>query len=364
MLPWLDADFPSVAEIRRRLKLIFPEQVDPRGWARREIAAKTVFVLLYGYAVEGYDRWIRPTAVTDMTDLQAARIEPDQRESWLTEVQGKQRPREVLGRWYRENTREPIRDETLRTLVELGAVLERPGIATTSSKPRYALTKGFADLFAPEVGEDHLAEAITEWQEGNLSATARARLVLVRSGAGPVAHDLLVSLPNGETRRIAQGPSASLTKAVVEEFAPRFLGSPAVVLLSESAQKLTYGDEALAKAIGFNIQVSGTLPDGILADLNGKSPLIVFVECVATDGAVTERRRVELANLAAEAGFPPADCAYLTVFQDRASSPFTRIAASLAWGSFVWFVTEPDHLLFLHEGRKDLRVRLTSLLRP
>jgi hypothetical protein len=364
MAPWLDAALPSVAEIRRRLKLIFPEQVDPRGWARREMAAKTVFVMLYGYAVEGYDRWIRPTAVTDMTDLQAARIEPEQRESWLTLVQGSRRPREIIGRWYRENTREPIRDETLRTLVELGAVLERPGIPTTSSKPRYALTRGFTDLFAPEVAEDHLDAAIAEWQESNLSATARARLVLVRSGAGPVAQDFLVSLPNGETRRIAQGPSASLTQAVVEEFAPRFLGSPAVVLLSESAQKLTYGDEALARAIGFDIQVSCTLPDVILADLDGKSPLIVFVECVATDGAVTDRRRAELASLAAKGGFPPSDCAYVTVFHDRASSPFTRIAASLAWGSFVWFATEPDNILFLHEGREDFQVRLTSLLRP
>jgi hypothetical protein len=307
MEPWLDAALPSVAEIRRRLKLVFPEQVDPRGWARREMAAKTIFVMLYGYAVEGYDRWIRPTAVTDMTDFQASRIEPEEREHWLTLVLGKQRPRDVPGRWYRENTREPIRDETLRTLVELGAVLERPGIPTTSSKPRYALTRGFADLFAPEVAAEHLAAAITEWQEGNLSASARARLVLVRSGAGPAAQGILVRLPNGETRRIAQGPSATLTQAVVEEFAPRFLGSPAVVLLSESAQKLTYGDEALAKAIGFKIRVSGTLPDVILADLDGKSPLIVLVECVATDGAVTERRRAELASLAVEGGFLAAD---------------------------------------------------------
>ncbi len=362
-MTWLNAALPSVAEIRRRLELIFPEQVDPRGWARRKMAARTVFVLLYGYAIEGYDRWIRPTVVTDMTDLQAAKLGPEQRESWLTLVLGKRRPREVAGRWYQENTREPIRDETLRTLVELGAVEERPGIPTTSSKPRYALRAKFADLFAPEVAEEHLTAAIAEWQESNLSATARARLVLVRSGAGPISHDLLVRLPNGETRRIAQGPSASLTQAVVEEFAPRFLGTPAVVLLSESAQKLTYGDEALAKAIGFNLQVSGTLPDVILVDLDGRSPLIVFVECVATDGAVTERRRAELASLTAEGGFPPGDCAYLTVFHDRASSPFPRMASSLAWGSFAWFTTEPEHLLFLHEGEEKVRTRLVSLLR-
>src|SRR5262249_42928282 len=146
---------------------------------------------------------------------------------------------------------------------------------------------------------------------------------------------VLVKLPNGETRRLAPGPSSLLAKAVVEEFAPRFLGAPAVVLMSESAQKLSYSDETLARAIGFNIRVSGTLPDLVLADLDGKSPLILFVECVITDGAVTWRRREELASLAVEGGFRFSDCAYLTVFHDRVSSPFARVATSLAWGSFV-----------------------------
>jgi hypothetical protein len=362
-LEWLDGSLPSVAEIWRRLRLIIPEQVDERGWARREMAAKTIFVLLYGYAVEGRDRWIRPTAVTDMTDSQAASFEPEVRTGWLERAQGARRPRELPGRWYGEGTREPIRDETLRKLLELGAVVERPGLPTTSSKPRYALSPTFADLFAPEASAEHLDAAITKWQEANLSATALARLILVRGGAGPSPEGVLVHFPNGEIRRIAQGPSALLTKAAVEEFAPRFLGSPAVILLSESAQKLTYTDEAVARAIGFRIQVSGVLPDVILADLDGKSPLIVFVECVATDGAVTQRRRAELESLAAEAGFPPADCAHLTVFLDRASSPFARIAASLAWRSFAWFATEPDHILFFREGQEERSSRLAALLR-
>ena len=42
----------------------------------------------------------------------------------------------------------------------------------------------------------------------------------------------------------------------------------AVVLLSESAQKMTYRDEALSKAIGFDLGVSGSLPDVILVDWN------------------------------------------------------------------------------------------------
>lgn len=48
-------------------------------------------------------------------------------------------------RWYEDNTREPIRDETLRDgLIAVGAVIELPGFATTSGRPRYVLQEGFA----------------------------------------------------------------------------------------------------------------------------------------------------------------------------------------------------------------------------
>jgi hypothetical protein len=161
---WLDERLPEVEEIRRRLARVIPGAQDPQGWIHRELAAKTVFVMLYGYAVEGHDRWIRPTAVTDMTDEQAARQDPESRKGWLDEVQGRGRPQVIPGRWYSENTRESIRDETLRSLVQLGVVVERAGLPTTSPKPRYALAKDFADLLSPTLAGDDLARAIETWQ--------------------------------------------------------------------------------------------------------------------------------------------------------------------------------------------------------
>jgi hypothetical protein len=53
-------------------------------------------------------------------------------------------------RWYADNTREPIRDETLRDgLVAVGAVVRREDLPTTSGAPRYALKLDFAALFDP-----------------------------------------------------------------------------------------------------------------------------------------------------------------------------------------------------------------------
>ena len=57
-----------VPEIHGRLQNIYPEGTASRNYLTREIAAKTVFVMLYIGAVEGAERWLRPDQVTRMTD--------------------------------------------------------------------------------------------------------------------------------------------------------------------------------------------------------------------------------------------------------------------------------------------------------
>src|SRR5688572_14897411 len=47
----------------------------------REMAAKTIFVMLYTGAVTDRDRWIRPDQVTRMTDHQVGRTSDKDRES-------------------------------------------------------------------------------------------------------------------------------------------------------------------------------------------------------------------------------------------------------------------------------------------
>lgn len=310
---WLEQELPSVAELHRWLQLLIPEQLDPQGFVRREMAARTILVMLYAFAVKGEDTWIRPTAVTDMTDRQVAKVTGQARREWLQRVQSSRRPRNVKGRWYGENTREPIRDETLRKLIELGIVVQRPGLATTSPLPRYALAQSFVLLCEPNVDEAELASRVEAWREQHLTQAELARLALLRQG---VAGDsgVLVELPSGEVRRLAPGASAALTKAAVETFAPRFLARPAVVLISESAQKVSYRDEELLRLVRLRIDTTGALPDAVLVDVGVDPLLVVFVECVVSAGAVTERRRSELEAVAEDAGYQSADCAFVSVF--------------------------------------------------
>jgi len=337
----------DISEIHRRLQVIFPEGTPQRGYCTREMAARTIFVMLYIGAIEGSGLWMGPKHVYRMGDAQSGQREDAQRRSYMTAVE---KPGFVapVDRWFQDNTREPIRDETLRDgLVRVSAVVTRTGLATTSSKGRYALQTGFAALFDPALKDEPLQTAITAWQDRSLSAGALARVRLQQRSATAAQSKILVRLPNGETRQMEAGPSSVITKAVVEVFAPRFLSDAAVLWISESGNKVIQRDDILAQSLGLKIETDKLLPDTILVDLTPAEPLLVFIEAVATDGPVTEARRGALIELVTAGGFKASQIAFVTAFQDRNAAAFKKAIPNLAWGSFAWCVSEPEHLIAL-----------------
>ncbi len=106
-------------------------------------------------------------------------------------------------------------------------------------------------------------------------------------------------------------------------------------------------DDRLAKDLGLTISSDKLLPDTILVDLAPADPLVVFIEAVATDGPITEARRTALLELVTRAGFKPTQVAFVTAFQDRGRAAFKKAISELAWGSFAWCLSEPEHSLAL-----------------
>jgi len=333
--------------VSERLPLIFPEGTPNRNYCVRELAASTVFAGLYIGAVEGAGQYLGPVHVYRMTAEQSVLASDEGRRGYASGVLRGQ----VSGvRWYADNTRESIRDETLRDgLVPVGAVTRREDLPTTSGAPRYALKAGFAALFDPAVSGEALEKAISAFQTAHLSKSALARVTIMRAGATANTSGVLVTFPNGETRQLAPGASSFITQSVIEVFAKRFLEAPAVVWLSESGNKVVVRDESIANAIGLRIEADKNLPDLILVDLGPREPLIVFVEIVATDGAITERRKAAIYALTDAAGFDRRQIAFLTAYQDRESAGFKKTVAQLAWGTLAWFASEPYRIVILRD---------------
>lgn len=352
-----------IPTIEERLRLIFPEGTTNRPYLTRQMTARTIFVMLYIGAIEGTNRWLAPKQVYLMTEEQSS-LQSDEGRCRYAERSEKSGFAPSGRRWYADNTREPVRDETLREgLMRVGAVVMRPGIPTTSGKPRYALQPDFARLFDPALASAALSTAIEEWQTVHLAATSLARIQIMRHGAATMASKVQVTFPNGETRQLEAGPSSIISKAVVEEFAPRFMSQPAVILLSESGNKVIARDDALIQAAGLRIEAQKLLPDLILFDLSPTRPLLVFVEVVASDGPISESRKQDLSTIAQGAHYGLDQLAFVTAYRDRAHPAFRKTVGALAWQTFAWFVAEPDHILMLREGGAGSPLRLAEFLR-
>lgn len=353
---------PPLPQIVERLKVIFPEGTDRRQFLTRDMAAKTIFVMSYAGAVQGTDRWVRPDQITRMTDAQAARMDDEARVSWVREsLSGKAPP--AGERWYAPNTREPIRDETLRaSLQPVGAVVEKAGMAKTSGTPRWALAADFAELFT--ASEADFPALVDRWRERHLTPTARARIAVVQRGiVGAGADTVLVRFPNGATRRLSPGMSSIIVKAVIEEFAPRFLDNPGVLWVSETSRKDEAADMELAATVHLSINPNQLLPDIILVDVGAEATRFVFVEVVSTDGPMTEERRARFVEIVEAGGHDMRNAAFVTAFLNRNSGVYRKLASEFAWGSFVWFASEPDKLI-AHLNSGEHPRRLFEFLNP
>lgn len=357
----------SWQSVRDRLQAIFPDGVPERAYLVREATARTVFTALYVGAVEGSDRWIAPRHVVRMSDTQAAQRAENERDAYYQAMNRPKAP-SPPDRWYADNTREPLRDEVIRQgLVPVNAMVERSGLPTTSPLGRYALQRSFAVLFDPTLDGRRLASASDAWRNTYLSAAALARAALVRASASTAASNVVVHFPNGPSIVLPPGPSPQIVKAVVEVFAPKFLGDPRVAWVSDSAGKRPFRDAPLERALQITLDAAELLPDVVLVDLapSGRDGrvLIVFVEAVASDGPVTQQRQRALLDLLATSprGYLASDAAFVTAYVDRAADAARRTIPSLAWRSFAWFVSEPDCLLQLHDATTT-GSRLAALL--
>lgn len=351
--PYVDYD-----TIRTRLPMIFPKGTPARIALTNNVAARTVFTMLYAGALDGTGRVIGPKHVYGMTDEQAAKKAAADRLEYATKG-GRPGWRPAGKPWFADTTRETIRDDTIRNgLVPVGAAVLAESVTTTSSIPRYALLRDFGALFGPNLTGRRLARSIEEWRKAHLTRGALARVRILGAGAAAGATGLTVTFPNGETKRLGAGPSSALAKAVIEEFAPRFLARAAVVWLSESGKKVTAYYNDLARGIGLSIAPEKNLPDVILADLGTKHPLLVFVELVVTGGEITPTRQQALLKIAVTAGYDSKHVAFVSAYLDRGEAVFRRTVESLGWQSFAWFAAEPDNVMVLRDGSRG-----TSLLK-
>jgi hypothetical protein len=338
----------SIKEIQSRLTKIFPSEFPDRSILVGDMAAKVIFVFIYGGFIEGHGRYLRPSHVYLFTKEQSQKKSNAERQAWI-EVAHKSGFRPAGNKWYADTSRESIRDDLMRNeLLRLGIMQKNTGVATTASTPINFLSSRFAELFEPSLSGKSLADAVMKWQKQHLNQATLQRMALRAKGIQSKAGDLLIDMPDGTRMRISAGPSSNIVKGLIEDYAKHHLENPAVLWLSASDKKSYPQFVELSESVGFKFDLNAELPDLILADMKDEVRFLLC-EVVATDGAVTEARKQALLTLVKSSNIPESAVEFLSAFDDRESSVFRKNFSKLAVNSFVWFRTEPDLLVILRK---------------
>lgn len=234
---------------------------------------------------------------------------------------------------YAPNTRETVRRQTMHQFVDAGIALYNPDVPdrpVNSPKAVYQIepsTLGLIRSFGTRVWSDELSAYLAQCQ--TLSAKYARERAQTRV---PVR----ITREKGIT--LSPGEHSELIRAIIEEFAPRFVPGSLLIYAGDTGDKWGYFDEARLSALGVSVDSHGKMPDIVLYD--AKRNWLLVVEAVTSHGPVDGKRHAELAGLFSEA---KAGLVYVTAFPSRAI--MARYLGEIAWETEVWVAEAPSHLI-------------------
>lgn len=247
--------------------------------------------------------------------------------------------RNHYGKEYAPNTRETFRRQTMHQLVAAGIALynpDDPARPVNSPKAVYQIEPDTLALLR--------TFATAAWNK-NLAAYLETRQTLAaRYAKDREMQKLPVTLATGETIRLSPGKHSELIKAIIEEFAPRFVPGGVLVYAGDTGDKWGYFDKELLAKLGVVVDGHGKMPDVVI--FYPEREWLLLVESVTSHGPVDGKRHAELATLFAAS---TAGLVYVTAFPSR--SVMTRYLCEIAWETEVWCADAPSHLIHFNGER-------------
>jgi hypothetical protein len=243
------------------------------------------------------------------------------------------------GKTYAPNTRETVRRKTMHQFMQAGLVLYNP------DEPKRPVN-------SPRAVYQISPEALTLIRSHN-SAKWNAQLAAYLSEQAGLAaryaqeRDLErvpVTIADGQTIHISPGQHSLLIKAIIEEFAPRFVPGGRLIYAGDTGEKMGFFDNEFLRDLGVAVDSHGKMPDVVL--YYPKKDWILLVESVTSHGPVDGKRHAELMHLfrGARPGL-----VYVTAFPSR--SVMARYLGDIAWETEVWVADAPSHLIHFNGVR-------------
>ncbi|HET6674573.1 MAG TPA: BsuBI/PstI family type II restriction endonuclease [Nitrospiraceae bacterium] len=247
--------------------------------------------------------------------------------------------REHYRKNYAPNTRETVRRQTMHQFVEASIALynpDDPARPVNSPKAVYQIEPAAFDLlrsFGSAAWHDNLTTYLAE-HETLIARYARER----RQNRVPVR------VAPGQNIHLSPGDHSELIKAIIEDFAARFVPGSVLIYAGDTGDKWGYFDAVSLARLGVNVEAHGKMPDVVI--YYPERDWLLLVESVTSHGPVDGKRHAELARLFATS---TAGLVYVTAFPDR--SILSRYLADIAWETEVWVANSPSHLIHFNGAR-------------
>jgi hypothetical protein len=153
-----------------------------------------------------------------------------------------------------------------------------------------------------------------------------------------------VRVVSDQALELSVGGHSILIKAIVEEFAPRFVPGAELIYVGDTGNKWSLFDQERLAELGVRIDSHGKMPDVVLFDR--VRDWLVLVESVTSHGPIDPKRHDELAVLLS--GARPG-LVYVTAFPTRAV--MKKYLTSISWETEVWCADAPTHLIHFDGAR-------------
>lgn len=243
------------------------------------------------------------------------------------------------GKHYAPNTRETFRRQTMHQFVAAGIALynpDNPARPVNSPKAVYQIepeTLVLLRTFASRAWKRKLDSYLSS-HEGLAARYAKPR----------EAACIPVRITEGKQIRLSPGEHSALIKAIVEEFASRFVPGGSLIYAGDTGEKWGYFDEAVLRGLGVRVDAHGKMPDVVIHDTT--RDWLILVEAVTSHGPVDGKRHDELARLFAASS---AGLVFVTAFPNR--TLMARYVVDIAWETEVWVADAPSHLIHFNGSR-------------
>jgi hypothetical protein len=247
--------------------------------------------------------------------------------------------REHYKKVYAPNTRETVRRQTMHQFVDAGIAVynpDRPTRPVNSPAAVYQIEPSTLELLR--------SYNTADWHD-KLTDYLAARQTLAARYAKVRKRNLVpVKVAPGKKIMLSPGEHSELIRAIVEDFAARFVPGGVLIYAGDTGEKWGYFDVSVLGKLGVDVDAHGKMPDVVL--FYPERNWLLLVESVTSHGPVDGKRHEELKRLfsGSEAGL-----VYVTAFPSRAL--MSRYLGEIAWETDVWVADAPSHLIHFNGER-------------